>query len=389
MRNIAPPNQTETPATLRTERRGNLLRLVAGGDWITTEAARLDGEVRNALSGGATEAEIDGTAITSLDSAGLWLLLRAKYSLEARRARVTRFVVPDRYATLLAALEREGAMTPIETPRPKRSLEHVLERTGKGTLLALRQGYDMLGFLGRVTVETTEAVLEPRRELPFPALINQIEETGLTALPIVGLLAFLIGVVIAYQGADQLHKIASGAEIYTIDLLGVSILRELGVLITAIIIAGRSGSAFTAQIGTMRVNEEIDAMQTLGLNTTEILVVPRVIGLVIALPFLTLFADVVGIIGGMLMTYLDLGITIPAFMREFKEAVSLNTFLVGMIKAPVFAFVIGLVGCFEGLRVERNAASVGQLTTRSVVESIFLIIACDAGFSILFSKLGM
>jgi phospholipid/cholesterol/gamma-HCH transport system permease protein len=389
MRNIAPPNQADTPATLRMERRGNLLRLVAGGDWITTEAARLDGEVQNAVAGDAVQAEIDGTAITTLDSAGMWLLLRMKYALEARRVRVARFTVPERYASLLASLEREGAMTPCEARPPERSLDHVLERTGKGTMLALQQGYDMLGFLGRVSVETAEAVLEPRRELPFPALINQIEETGLTAMPIVGLLAFLIGVVIAYQGADQLRKIASGAEIYTINLVGVSILRELGVLITAIIIAGRSGSAFTAHIGTMRVNEEIDAMQTLGLNTTEILVVPRILGLVIALPFLTLFADIVGVVGGMLMSYLELGITIPAFIREFKEAVTLNTFLVGMIKAPVFAFVIGLVGCFEGFRVERNAASVGLLTTRAVVESIFLVIAADAGFSILFSKLGM
>jgi phospholipid/cholesterol/gamma-HCH transport system permease protein len=186
-----------------------------------------------------------------------------------------------------------------------------------------------------------------------------------------------------------LGKIASGAEIYTINLLGVSILRELGVLITAIIVAGRSGSAFTAHIGTMRVNEEIDAMQTLGLNTTEILVVPRVIGLVIALPILTFFADVIGVMGGMVMVYLELGITIPAFMRELESAITLNTFLVGMIKAPVFAFIIGLVGCFEGFRVERNAASVGLLTTRAVVESIFLVIAFDAGFSILFSKLGM
>jgi phospholipid/cholesterol/gamma-HCH transport system permease protein len=389
MRNIAPPNQADTPATLRTERRGNLLRLVAGGDWVTTEAARLDGEVKNAVAGDAVQAEIDGSAITMLDSAGMWLLLRMKYALESRRVRVARFTVPERYAPLLASLEREGAMTPCEARRPQRSLERILERTGKGTMLALRQGYDMLGFLGRVSVETAEAVLEPRRELPFPALVNQIEETGLTALPIVGLLAFLIGVVIAYQGADQLGKIASGAEIYTINLLGVSILRELGVLITAIIVAGRSGSAFTAHIGTMRVNEEIDAMQTLGLNTTEILVVPRVLGLVIALPLLVLFADVVGMVGGMVMVYLDLGITIPAFIREFQSAVTLNTFLVGMIKAPVFAFIIGLVGCFEGFRVERNAASVGLLTTRAVVESIFLVIAFDAGFSILFSKLGM
>ena len=201
------------------------------------------------------------------------------------------------------------------------------------------------------------------------------------------MLAFLLGIVLAYQGADQLKRF--NAQIYTIDFLGVGFLRELGGLITAIVVAGRSGSAFTAQIGTMRVNEEIDAMQTLGMNVTEVLVVPRVLGLVIALPLLTFYADVVGIAGGMVMTYFNLGITIPAFMRELSSAISVNTLVVGLIKAPVFAFVIGLVGCFEGLKVERNAASVGLLTTRSVVESIFLVIVCDAGFSILFSTLGM
>jgi phospholipid/cholesterol/gamma-HCH transport system permease protein len=247
------------------------------------------------------------------------------------------------------------------------------------------QAYDLLGFLGQVTIETLEAIFSPRRELPFRAVVHQVEETGLTALPIVGLLAFLLGIVLAYQGADQLERF--GAQIYTINFLGIGFLRELGGLVTAIIVAGRSGSAFTAQIGTMRVNEEIDAMQTIGLNVTEVLVLPRILGLMISLPLLTFFADVVGIIGGMVMTYFSLGVTIPQFMRILGGAIDVNTLMVGLVKAPVFAFMIGLVGCFEGLRVERNAASVGKLTTRSVVEAIFLIIACDAAFSILFSIL--
>jgi phospholipid/cholesterol/gamma-HCH transport system permease protein len=159
--------------------------------------------------------------------------------------------------------------------------------------------------------------------------------------------------------------------------------------VTAIIIAGRSGSAFTASIGSMKVNEEIDAMEAIGLNIAETLVLPRVLGLVIALPILTLFADAVGIIGGMVMCYFSLGVTIPVFLRELEGAISVNTLMVGLIKAPVFAFMIALVGCFEGLRVERNAESVGRLTTRSVVESIFLIIAADAAFSVLFSILGI
>ena len=245
----------------------------------------------------------------------------------------------------------------------------------------------MLAYLGRVTVETGEAIIKPRGNLRIAAMFHQVEETGINALPIVGLLAFLIGIVLAYQGADQLKRFS--AEIFTINLLGVGVLRELGGLITAIIVAGRSGSAFTAHIGTMRVNDEIDAMQTMGLNTVDNLVLPRILGLVIALPLLTLYSDIMAMIGGAFMCYFQLGITIPAFLRQLHEAVTVNTLLVGLVKAPVFAFVIALIGCYEGFQVERNAASVGLLTTRSVVESIFMIIVLDAGFSIVFSVLGI
>jgi phospholipid/cholesterol/gamma-HCH transport system permease protein len=387
MRNFQPPHIVDVPATLRLERRQDMLRLIAGGDWVIGEAQRLDKELHGLNLGGVRFAEIEGSAITKLDSAGAWLLLRSKYALEKNGATVRSFTIPQNFLPLVETMESEHLATPVEIVPLRHSVIYFVERLGFGTQHVMKQGYDLLGFLGRVAVETTEAIFEPRRELPFPALVHQIQETGLTALPIVGLLAFLLGVVLAYQGADQLKRF--DAQIYTIDFLGVGFLRELGGLITAIIVAGRSGSAFTAQIGTMRVNEELDAMQTLGINIAEVLVVPRILGLVIALPLLTFFADFVGIIGGMVMTYFDLGITIPVFMRELQGAISFNTLLVGLIKAPVFAFVIGLVGCFEGLRVERNAASVGLLTTRSVVESIFLVIAVDAGFSVLFSTLGM
>jgi phospholipid/cholesterol/gamma-HCH transport system permease protein len=361
------------------------VRLVLGGDWIVAEAARMDAALRALSVEGATPITIDGSGLTRLDSAGSWLILRTKRDLESRHISVANLVVPQHYSALVQRLEQES-FAAVTHPRPL-TLRDFLDRIGRGTMHVLHQSYELVGFLGRITVETFEAVVAPRRELPWPAFVQQIEETGLTALPIVGMLAFLLGIVLAYQGADQLKRF--GAEIYTIDFLGVGFLRELGGLVTAIIVAGRSGSAFTAQIGTMRVNEETDAMQTIGLNVAEILVLPRVLGLVVALPLLTFYADVVGIVGGMVMTYFDLGITFPAFMRELESAITLRTLLVGLIKAPVFAFVIALVGCFEGLRVERNAASVGRLTTRSVVESIFLIIALDAGFSVLFSVLGV
>jgi phospholipid/cholesterol/gamma-HCH transport system permease protein len=386
VRNVQVHLAVENPATLALEKRGGGARLVVAGDWIVPEVPRLDGELNHLDFGGVRDVQIDGAGLEHLDSAGAWLILRTKQQIEGGGGRITGFSYPDQYKSLLETMERDHTSPPVTHP-PHKGFVGLLERMGHSTVHALQRGYEMVGFLGRITVETFEAITSPRRELPWPAFIHQIEETGVTALPIVGLLAFLLGITLAYQGADQLKRF--GAQIYTIDFLGVGFLRELGGLVTAIIIAGRSGSAFTAQIGSMKVNEEIDAMETIGLNVAEVLFLPRVLGLIVALPLLTFFADVVGIIGGMVMTYFDLGVTIPGFMRELSGAITSKTLLVGLIKAPVFAFVIALVGCFEGMKVESNAESVGRQTTRSVVESIFLIIAMDAVFSVLFSVLGV
>jgi phospholipid/cholesterol/gamma-HCH transport system permease protein len=294
--------------------------------------------------------------------------------------------VPELYQPLIENLDQEHKTEPHRSRVP-RGFRGRLYKIGHATMHACHQGISMLGYLGRVTVETGEAIAKPKHNLRVAAIFHQIEETGINALPIVGLLSFLIGIVLAYQGADQLERF--GAQVFTINLLGVGLLREIGGLITAIIVAGRSGSAFTAHIGTMRVNEEIDAMQTMGLNTVDTLVLPRIIALVITLPLLTFYADVMGLIGGAMMCYFQLDITIPVFLRQLNEAVDVNTVMVGLIKAPVFAFVIALVGCYEGFQVERNAASVGQLTTRAVVESIFIVIVLDAAFSVMFSVLGI
>ncbi len=215
----------------------------------------------------------------------------------------------------------------------------------------------------------------------------QMEVTGLNAMPIVGLLSFLIGVVFAYQGADQLRRF--GAEIYTVNLLGIAILRELGVLMTAIIIAGRSGSAFTAQIGTMQVNQEIDAMRTLGLDPTEVLVLPRLFGLMITLPLLVFYADAMGLLGGCLMTWATLGISIPRFLAAIAQRDHRVDDVGRRHQGAVLCAIIAMVGCYEGFNVAGSADSVGRLTTQSVVESIFLVIVADAAFSILFSLLGI
>ena len=359
--------------------------LQLGGRWTIRESARLDGELRKLSPDGSGAITIDASEIEKLDSAGAWLVLRTKRALESAGRKVSGLTLPDLYQPLMETLEKSKG--PAEKPKPRRTFTRRLEKIGRATIQAAQQGYRMLGYLGRVTVETVEAIVSPKSNLRIAAMVHQVEETGISALPIVGLLSFLIGIVLAYQGADQLKRF--GAEIFTINLLGVGVLREIGGLITAIIVAGRSGSAFTAQIGTMRVNEEIDAMQTIGLNTVDVLVLPRIIGLVIALPILTFFADIMGLIGGAVMCYFQLGLTIPVFMRQLDDAVSVNTLMVGLIKAPVFAFVISLVGCYEGFQVERNASSVGLLTTRSVVEAVFLVIVLDAAFSVMFSVLGI
>lgn len=361
------------------------MRLVAGGDWITTEVSPLDAPLDRLKFGGITRFEFDGSAINRLDSAGAWLLLRTKLALQDAGVGSVAILLPDKLVGMFNTVEQVHVAPPVEG-RKRRDLRGYLAEVGEYTFELLRQSYALLSFIGRVTVEAVEGLLRPTREIPWPAFVKQIEETGLNALPIVGLLSFLIGIVIAYQGADQLRQF--GAELLTVNLLGVSMLRELAGLITAIIVAGRSGSAFTAQIGTMKVNQEIDAMQTIGVNIVEVLVLPRVFALVISLTLLTFYADVMGILGGAVMVYFDLGFSIPVFMRQLESAISINTLLVGLIKAPVFAIVIALVGCLEGLRVESNAESVGKQTTRAVVESIFLVIVMDAAFSIIFSVLG-
>ncbi len=267
------------------------------------------------------------------------------------------------------------------TPSPS-----VLQGIGRSSVDTLEQGLALLSFVGETALVFAASVLRPSRWRWRQVLFN-IRSAGVDALPIVGLLSFLLGVVVAYQGADQLRRY--GANIFVADLVGVSMLREFAPLITAIIIAGRSGSAYAAQIGTMAVTEEIDAMRTLGIEPLEMLVLPKVLALVIALPLLTVFADALGVFGGMLMARAQLGVGFGEFVDRFAKAVSATTLLVGIGKAPVFAGVIAVVGCFQGFRTHGGADSVGRQTTRSVVQAIFLVIVADALFSIAFSALDL
>jgi phospholipid/cholesterol/gamma-HCH transport system permease protein len=260
-------------------------------------------------------------------------------------------------------------------------LAHWLEEIGRNTVNLYHQGVNLAAFFGEILVVFVDACIEPRR-FRISAVVRQMYEVWVRALVIVGVLCFLIGVVIAYQGVQQLKQF--GAETFTVEAVGIGMFRELGVLLTAIIVAGRSGSAFTAQIGTMQVNQEVDAMRTIGLNPVEWLVMPRIVALVLSMPLLAFWGDMTGLLGGAVACTFYLDFTFVQFFERLRDTVGPWNFYTGMIKAPVFGAVIAIIGCFEGLQVHGSAESVGQLTTRSVVESIFCVIVLDAIFSIIF-----
>jgi phospholipid/cholesterol/gamma-HCH transport system permease protein len=262
----------------------------------------------------------------------------------------------------------------------------MVERTGRSVVAAYGEATALIAFLGESAASFAGCLRHPARIRWRPILFN-IRSAGLDALPIVGLLSLMLGIVVAYQGADQLRQY--GANIFVADLVGLSMLREFAPLITAIIIAGRSGSAYAAQIGTMEVTEEIDAMRTLGIAPIEMLVLPKVFALLIALPLLTAAADVLGVLGGMIMAKAQLDVGYAEFIDRFLKAVSTTTYMIGIGKAPVFAAIIAVVGCFQGFRTRGGADSVGRQTTRAVVQSIVLVIVADGLFSVAFSALDL
>jgi phospholipid/cholesterol/gamma-HCH transport system permease protein len=277
-------------------------------------------------------------------------------------------------------------MKPLpKAPRVARWREIVIQ-VGKGVDDFGRDSLAVITFIGRAASAVGQALVHPGR-LRFASISRQVAETGVNALPIIALMALMISIVIGYQGVAQLRPY--GGDDLTIDLVAVSMLREMGVLITAIMVAGRSGSAFTAEIGVMRAREEVDALEVMGMNPIDILVVPRVIGLVITLPLLTFFSDMMGLAGGAMISEALLHVSPLQYVDRVHHAIDGSDLFVGLAKAPVFAFLIATIGCMHGLRVRGSAESVGRETTRAVVKSIFLVIVLDALFSILFERLGL
>jgi len=368
-----------------TTRAGEDVILRAGGSWTLPASRSLDSALRQLSVAGARQVLFDLAEVEAVDTAGAWLIKRTRLDLAAAGIDAVVRGAKQRQQALLERIDQVGALPPL-APHPSFSLIDLVAGVGEGTFHALGQARDLLNFFGAVLIAIARVALWPRR-IRFTSFVNNIQLHGLNAMPIVGVLLFLVGIVVAYQGVGQLSRF--GAQIYTVDLVGISVLREMGVLISSIVIAGRSGSAFTAQIGTMQVNEEIDAIRTMGLDPLEVLVLPRILALMVALPLLTFFANIMAILGGAFMATLTIDVTFAQFLSLLNQAVTLTHFWVGMVKAPVFALIIAMVGCFEGMRVRGSAESVGRLTTQAVVEALFLVIVVDAFFSILFSFLGI
>lgn len=324
---------------------------------------------------------VDGTGVERLDTAGVWLLHELLRRLRAQGHAVSLQGWNPRFAGLLELLERHPDAPPSKSPSPA-----ILERTGRAAVAVFEEAFALLSFIGETAAALAAGIARPAR-IRWRPILHNIRSAGVDALPIIGLLSFLMGVVIAYQAADQLRQF--GASIFVADLVGLSMLREFAPLMTAIIVAGRSGSAYAAQIGTMSVTEEIDAMRTLGIVPLELLVLPKVLALLVVLPLLTFFADVAGVFGGMVMARAQLGVGFEDFLDRFTTAVSVTAYAIGIAKALVFASIIAVVGCFQGFRTHGGADSVGRHTTRSVVQAIFLVILADALFSVLFSVLDL
>ncbi|MRX50528.1 MlaE family lipid ABC transporter permease subunit [Paracoccus sp. S-4012] len=327
---------------------------------------------------------LDLTAASSVDTAAVMALLEERDRRLAAGQPVEIAPGPAR-ERLLALIDETVPLAPDPAPR-RRTLADDLERIGRGTAGFVVTGAELLGYLGLFLDRLARAIVQPRR-FRLTAFVAQADAAGLQAVPIVLLISFLIGVVIGFQGALQLRQF--GAEIFAVDLIAISVLRELAVLLTSIIVAGRTASAYTATIGSMKMNEEIDAMRTLGIDPVEALIVPRILALIVTLPILVLLADIAGLIGGAAMSWATLNISPSMFATRLIEGVDWIHAVVGLVKAPVFALLIGLIGCHAGMRVKGDAASLGMMTSRAVVAAIFAVIVADAGFSIVFAEVGL
>ena len=350
--------------------------IVTTGPLLVSTVGTLDKELRRIETG---LSRIDISASPDMDTVGAWVVWRL-----ARDNGAEIVGASEQAATLIQAVKSAESSAEVHPPRDW-VLHRVPEEVGQIVVSWGKGAINLLSFLGAVLIGLGTVLIKWRR-FPGRALVRQLELVGVDALFIIGLMSFLIGIVIAQQGAVQLEQF--GAEALTVNLVGRITLRELGVLMTAIMVAGRSGSAFAAQIGTMKLTEEIDAMRTIGVSPIEVLVVPRVLAAIVMMPLLGLFSAAIAIIGGAVIGDLTLGIPFLTFLTRIQEVVPEYDLWVGLVKAPVFGLIVALAGCYQGMQVRGNAEEVGLRTTKAVVQAIFAVIVLDAFFAVFFTEIG-
>jgi phospholipid/cholesterol/gamma-HCH transport system permease protein len=366
---------------------GSRALLEAQGPWTIDHAADIDSALR-ALSPDLSRLKHVDIAVGSaerIDTTGAWLLVRTRAAFQSAGLDAT---IKDASADRQTLIEAVAARAPAPLPAPPvpRPIADALAETGAQARQTGRDVVEVVGFLGEVAAGLWRIALDPRR-LRLISIVTHIERAGLQALPIVMLISFLIGAIIAQQGAFQLRRF--GAEVFVVNLVGILVLREVGLLLAAIIFAGRSGSAYTAEIGAMKMREEIDALRVIGLNPIEILVIPRLIALVISLPLVTVASNFAALLGGLVACWLYLGIDPPVYIDNLRQAVTVAHLQVGLIKAPFMAMIIGIIACVEGLKVQGSTDSLGRHTTASVVKAIFMVIVLDGIFAIVFASLNI
>jgi len=366
---------------------GERLELAAGGSWTAPHAGELEALVER-VSGEAPKAKnlsIDMGAVREFDTFGAWLLERLTRQWTASGREATIVGLPEHDLGLLEEMHGVNQASPPKAP-PQNPIVSALAAIGRG---GASFGHNFVVFsemLGAVGMALGRVITRPR-EYRLTSTVHQFDRVAWQAVPIILLITFLIGGIIAQQGIFHFRKF--GAELYAVDLVGILILREIGVLIVAIMVAGRSGSSYTAELGSMKMREEIDAMRTLGIDPIDTLVLPRVLALVVALPLLTFIGDIMGLAGGGLMAFGLLGLDTSTYLDKLREVVTFQHFMAGMIKAPFAAIIIALVGCLEGLKVEGSAESLGKHVTSAVVKAIFLVIVLDAVFAMFLSGIGV
>ncbi len=381
-----PANQTAR-RYIRAEQSGEGLRLFAEDAWVVRELDGIEEQLARVMPSGGKigkSVELDLSGLTDFDTAGAWRIQKLLIDVKTRGAQPMVRGVSEELRLLLEEVNRNSAG---ERPSARRQSEvsRISSDAVAGLFTITTDAVRLTGFLGQVTSCAARVATRPWR-FRWTSFVHHIENSGLRAAPIIILICVLIGAVIMQQGIVQLRYF--GAEALSVDLLGVLALREVAVLLTAIIVAGRSASSFTAEIGTMKMREEIDALRTLGIDPIETLVLPRILALIVALPLLVFLADMACLAGGAIMAKIYLGLDFPVYAQRLNASLELRHLFAGLVKAPFAALIIGLVGCLEGLSVEGSAESVGRRVTNAVVKAIFLVMALDGAFAIFLSAAG-